>query len=215
VRGDRRRLPPGEKLEHLIEQPTVSERMMRALAIDGSLPKRINGEYQPTLVAEDLTDFQFDHLKRQYRFNCGRFLAASVANNGIVEFGGAGVAPTLALARVYRIVLNNDNVAFMSYRVGLTASEIGGGTVQGTATDSRGNLVQSSFLMRAQNAVAAQLPVTLVNVPPGSSVVLDVDFILANVTQSGTCLHIASSQLNVITSVGVFWRERPILPTEF
>lgn len=205
----------------LLGQPDLAELLMRGLALKGALPSFSGSEFQPVVTALDLTDPEYDYLRRLSRYQGGASVAAVAAQFTYVVLGRANFGARDMIAAVQQIVIANNNAAALGASIYVTdnnALGVGGG--QNLQMDDRLS-TRSAFTIGsgtlAANVSGGLFGVLNVTIPANSTLVLPVDYVLTNrngATDIPFQLWVQSNAVNVQMAVTFVWKERAALPSE-
>lgn len=212
----------------LIGQPTLSAGLARALATKGDQPQFIDGRYDLSINALDLTAFEYRWLRRINTFQAWASQAAVAGQNQSVQLGAGTIAGGVArnmLTVCESVTVCNENAASQRFHVGLTTNAIGAasGPFFGYAADDRSldssAAIQSNAFLATQSNAAALIAgnrAAIVTVPAGSSVVVPGPWIISG-KPAGTVtvsLVVVGGQSNIIVTAGFRWYERELLASE-
>lgn len=225
-------MPRAPGIGHLlVGQPDVAERMMRGLALKGTLPQYIDGDYDPMVVVEDLTAEEFGWCRRFIPWQAAIGQAAGGAGVfSLCVLGPKASQGRTALAVVDEIVISNLNAGAVQYRYGIIPTSASGsaGAISGVApVDDRtlNNVPAGQNGLFAvgggQNAVD---PITLSPANaglcvllPNTSIILNQKWVLSGAVNTGgnqQYLAIWTTVANLSVNVGFRWRERALMATE-
>jgi hypothetical protein len=215
----------------LVGQPDIAERMMRALALKGTLPQYIDGDYDPVAIVEDLTAREFDYLRRYIPWSAAFGQAAGGA--GVWSLVGIGPKSTqgrTAIASVDRIIFTNLNGAAVTYRFGLFPTSGVGSLLAVTGVAPIDDRVLNN-VPAGQNGLFAGGGGTIATDPvlgiPGSTLTITLPantsqaldgpwFLTGAVNTAGSQHYLAVTTVaaNQQVNAGFYWRERALLTTE-
>lgn len=210
--------PPG--LAHLLlGQPDLAEQYMRALNLKGTLPSYSGPEFEPSITTLDLTDPEYDYLRRFNRYQGGASLAAVAAQFGYIALGRNGVQRDM-LAVVETIIIANNNAAALGVAVFLSQNALFGvGSGLNLPMDDRASSVSGYTIgtfNSASNLSGGLFGVMNLTIPATSSLILPVAYVLTNRDVGGlpSMLYVQTNALNVQLAVTFTWKERALLASE-
>lgn len=210
---------------------------MRALEIKGDLPQHLTPEYTPTIQANDLTEPEFQYLRRTELKCAGAgqlAVAAQFSYAALMRALGTFTIDRLALAVVERIVITNTSAGGLNFF--LYFDQLGTPVVtpaptvdvfprddragSGTLQTTQGLFVQVVGASATDRSLNYGHKLTYA-VPASSSLSIEGPFILTGrgdptggVANPLTYLVVQTAALNTNLNVNFFWRERLLLPSE-
>jgi hypothetical protein len=215
----------------LVGQPDVAERMMRALALKGTLPQYIDGDYDPVVLVEDLTGREYDYLRRFIPWSAAFGQAAGGAGVwSLVGIGPKSSQGRSAIAVVDRVWILNQTAGALSYRLGLMPTSAVGSLLAATGVAPIDDRVLNNVpagqngLFAGGSGTNAVDPITLIpgstmvfTVPAGSTLEVVGPWILSGaVNTAGSQHYLAITPVLANTQVNAtfYWRERAMMSTE-
>lgn len=215
----------------LVGQPDVAERMMRALALKGTLPQYIDGDYDPVVVVDDLTAREYDYLRRYIPWHAAFGQAAGGA--GVFSLVGIGPKSTQgrsAIACVDRIIISNLNGAAVTYRWGIIPTSAAGSLLAASGVAPVDDRVLNNVpagqngLFAGGGGTNAVDPISLspanagvVVVPANTAWSIDGPWILSGAVNTAGNQHylaVWTSAANLSVNAHFYWRERAMMATE-
>lgn len=215
----------------LVGQPDVAERMMRALALKGTLPQYIDGDYDPVAIVEDLTAREFDYLRRFIPWSAT--FGAVAGGAGVWSLVGIGPKTTQgrsAIAVVDRVWILNQTAGALSYRLGLFPTTATGSLLAATGVAPIDDRVLNNVpagqngLFAGGGGQNAVDPSTLIpgstlvfSVPAGATLEVVGPWILTGAVNTAGAQHylaITPTLANTQVTASFYWRERALMATE-
>jgi hypothetical protein len=192
---------------------------MRSLALKGALPQFLNGEYQAGINLLDLTDPEYQYLRRFQRFQGGAAVGAVAAQYSYVAIGRNGSSRDM-IAVVEKIVIANIGAANQQFYIYLTGNPLfGPGSGLNLPTDDR-SPSNSGFTIGTFNSAtdisSALFGVCRVCLNVYQTITLDTPYILTNALTGGnlSLLYVQTQALNSPLAVTFYWRERAVVAGE-
>jgi hypothetical protein len=118
-----RREDPAGLAALLLGQPDLSERLMRALGLKGTLPQFLDRKFSPGVTVEDLTKPEYSWLRRETLWEAGQAVPAVAADFGVGTVGPkSGMAGRTTIFVVEQVTLSNTAATATSLRFGLIST---------------------------------------------------------------------------------------------
>jgi hypothetical protein len=212
----------------LLGQPALSSIVARALATKGDQPQYVEGRYELGLTALDLTDFEYQWLRRSQTFQVWASQAAVGAQLQAIQMiagSNAGGVARNVISVIEEITILNENAASQRFHYGLSSNTNGvtSGPFFGYCADDRGTDgaggSQSQASIGTQSNAGGAFTANrsgLVSILPGDSKTIRGPWILtgkpAGIVTETFCIQ--GGQSNIIVTAGIRWRERDLLASE-
>jgi hypothetical protein len=214
----------------LLGQPDLAEALMRALALKGELPSYSGNTFDPSVQVDDLTQYEYQYLRRMVRVMAGAGVSAVAAQVPFI-----GLVPTAgvnrALAVIERVIISNPHTAAVTATFGMTEPAIGisapaAGTPHLPIDDraSRSDAFQYSpqFAISSGTNVGSVFPggfgVAQVSLAPNASIVVEVGAVMTGrknpATGAFSGFYVGHGTVNAPLLADFVWRERQILASE-
>jgi hypothetical protein len=211
--------------EYLLGYAEYAEVILRALGLKGDLPARIAHRYGLGFQVNDLSDPEFQYLRRAVLWESGGTCSAVAAEFGIFALGGrAGAVTRQVMAVIEEVTISNIAAAVNTFSIGVdwynTATFAGGFTRTSYPRDDRAALISTSAFATATDTDPAtpmgssHYTVTLA---AGAVITLPGPWIITNkVNAAGlpSTFSVGGGVVNQAFRAGVKWRERELHDTE-
>lgn len=211
-----------------VQQPNLSDRVIRALDIKGDVPGLLQPRYDLSIQADDFTLPEYKYLSRTMMMAATAAQAAGAAlfsYVGLTFLAASSASSDLRICRVKRVTFTNPNAGAIFVSGALSTGDLTVFATGSTPTplDSRWlkNGVQARGSMRTVVAnIATPPPVqVLFGVAAGGNVTYELDAVLSNFPtgftgQTGGVLLFAPSAVNQSLQVTFEWEEREAMSSE-
>lgn len=193
-----------------VNQPDYPTMLARAMGTQNTVPGRMDPLISAGVTVDDYTLPEFWWLRRGMQGLWTGIQAAVAAQFGWVGIQGAPGVLTVC----ERIIIANEGAVVLNAEVGLnTTTPSGGAYFAAGCRDSRNGLgfqTATTGATRAAGALVAPFFPVKVSIPVGSTVVLEVPWVLTG----AVFLSAQSRVLNTPIAASFQFRERALLPQE-
>lgn len=214
-----------ERGTFLLGYAEYAEAVMRTLGLKGDLPADIETMFGLGFQLNDLSDPEFQYLRRAVLWESGGTCSAVAAEFGIFALGGrAGATTRQIMAIVEEVTISNIAAAVNAFSVGVdwynTATFAGGFTRTSYPRDDRAALVSTSAFATATDTDPATPMGSshyVVSLAAGAVQTLQGPWIITNKPNAAglpSTFSVGGGVVNLSFRVGIKWRERELHDTE-
>lgn len=194
-----------------IGQPDMADQLFRALQLKGPLPNELDRHYQIGITALDLAAAEYRYLRRESLGYIGMNSAATAGQFGFQCLQGVDGKLTV----IEQVIITNLNAGAITVQLGTMATAPAAGTTTpGVPRDSRLGVAAtlgSKGTTGTNAAPALPARIMLAAIPPGSSLRLDLDLVLAG---AAAFFAVIGQAVNLQQATSFVWRERAALSSE-
>lgn len=209
----------------LLGYAEYAETLMRSLGLKGDLPADIARMFDVGFTINDLSDPEFQYLRRAVLWESGGTQNAVAAEFGVLALGGrAGATTRTSLAIIEKCVITNLGAGTIPFSIGVdwasTATFASGLNRSSYPRDDRAALVSTSAFATGTDSDPAQLIGSshyVFNLNANESREITGPWIISNKPNAAglpSLFLVQCATVNNAFRAGVMWRERELHDTE-